>query len=212
MSYFQNYLKAIDEPLPELKGAFDVELKLLKSLVNTKSILLDIGCGVGRPTDKLARFVKKIVAIDNDEQMLLEATSRCMDVDNVEIIKEDALNINFPDNIFDVVYATYNLIGSVNENDRQKLINEMRRVVKVGGLVVNFTWKTDDITTVFLKEYYSSIGIEVIGINNNKTITSKGEFARIPEAELEKYYKSAGLKNVIFNNIGSVWIAVIGKK
>lgn len=212
MSYFLNYIKAVDNPLPELKETFDAELELLKNLANTNSVVLDVGCGVGRPADKLAKFVKKIVAIDNNEQMREEAKLRCGDISNIEISEEDALSMNFSDNTFDLAYATYNLVGSVNENDRQNLINEMRRVVKVGGLVINFTWKNDDVATNFLKRYYPSIGIKILDITNKKTITSEGEFARISKAELENYYNESGLTNIVFKDINPVWTAIIGKK
>lgn len=88
----------------------------------------------------------------------------------------------------------------------------MSRVAKSSSLVINLTWKRDETTTEFLKSYYPFMGIEVIEIEENRTITSKGEFARISETELENLYKNAGLNNIKFYDINPLWLAIAGEK
>jgi ubiquinone/menaquinone biosynthesis C-methylase UbiE len=210
--YVQNYIQAIDRPLPELEKTFEKELEVLKIYSNLNSIVLDVGCGAGRPADLFSKFVKKIVCVDNDKKMILEARKRCEDFKNIEILEGDALNLNFPDNSFDFVYATYNLIGSLKKDERQKHVDEMKRVAKPGDKIIDITWKGDKETTEFLKKYYPSIGIEIIESNDTKTITSKGTFERISGEELLGYYKSANLKDIKFVEVDPVWIAIIGTK
>lgn len=149
---------------------------------------------------------------DNDKQMLNAAKERLKNINNVEILEDDALNLSFSDNSFDLVYATYNLIGSLKKSERQKLIDEMKRVAKDNGKIINITWKDNKETTEFLKKYYPSIGIKVIKSDNFKTVTSKGTFARISKEELLEYYTSSNLKNIKFLDVGQVWIAIIGTK
>lgn len=210
--YVQNYIQAIENPLPELKNTFDKELEILKNNSDKNSVVLDVGCGAGRPADLLSKFAKKIVCIDNDKKMLNVAKERCKKIDNVEILEGDALNISFPDKSFDLVYATYNLVGSLKKSKRQKLIDEMKRVAKKYTKIINITWKDNKETTDFLKRYYPSIGIDIINANESKTITSKGIFERVSKKELFEYYTSANLKNIEFVEVGVVWIAVIGVK
>ncbi len=210
--YVQNYIQVIENPLPELKNTFNKELETLNNNSEKNSVVLDVGCGAGRPADLLSKFVKKIVCIDNDKKMLDVAKERCKNIDNVEILEDDALDISFSDKSFDLVYATYNLIGSLKKSERQKLINEMKRVAKDNTKIINLTWKDNKETTEFLKKYYPSIGINIIGSDESKTDTSKGTFERISKKELLEYYTSANLKNIKFVDVGMVWIAIIGTK
>lgn len=210
--YVQNYIQAIENPLPELKDTFCKELEILKNNSDKNSVVLDVGCGAGRPADLLSKFVKKIVCIDNDKKMLDVAKERCKDIDNVEILDNDALDISFSDNSFDLVYATYNLVGSLKKSERQNLIEEMKRVAKNNSKIINITWKDNIETTEFLKKYYPSIGINIIDSDESRTVTLKGTFERISKDELLEYYTSAKLKNIKFVDVGTVWIAIIGIK
>ena len=203
MSYVRNYIQAIENPLPELKRSFEEELNLLKKLSGPGYIVLDVGCGAGRPASALSKSVKRIYCVDNDREMLRLAKKRCSGLDNVEILERDD---------FDMVYSTYNLIGSVRKSERQEIINEMRRVAKKGCGVVNITWKNDAKTTEFLREYYPSIGIAILESDDSKTVTSKGGFERISEKELRGLYDSAGIREVEFSAVGPVWFAITGRK
>ena len=210
--YVREYIRAIDSPLPELAETFEAEFEFLKNNVNKNSVVLDVGCGAARPAIKLAPFVKKIISIDNNQRMIDLAEHRTNGINNIELKKQNALKMSFPDEMFDLVYDTYNLIGSIGEKERQVLVNEIVRVTKNGGKVINITWKDNKETTKFLKKYYPAIGIEVFKIEDSGTVTSKGEFDRFTKGELKKYYESAGVKNIQFFDIGPVWMAIAGVK
>jgi ubiquinone/menaquinone biosynthesis C-methylase UbiE len=214
--YLENYLDAIKNPLSELRQTFDAELDFLKKHLSNDCLVLDLGCGIGRPTIDLAKYSKKIVGIDSDSRMLGIASKEAeeKDVSNLEFLEKDVLKTGFPDGSFGVTYATYNLIGSL-DNDKgaiQDLVNEMARITKKGGKIINITWKDDDFTTEFLKKYYPSIDIDILEISDDATKTSKGEFKRFTRDELRGYYECAGLNEIEFCDIGLVWIAVVGKK
>jgi len=210
--YVKNILKAIENPLPELKATFNAEFELLKSNIKKNYTVIDVGSGTGRPADILASYCKKLLLLDNSELMIEEAMTRIKGIDNIEIVNGDALNMSFSENSFDLTYATYNLIGSIEKNQRQILVNEMRRVAKQDSKIINITWKDDDVTTKFLKKYYPSIGIDIIEVDDSKTITSKGIFERISRNDLLDYYQSANLNKVEFFDVGPVWLAIIGVK
>ena len=207
--YVKNYINAINDPLPEMKVTFTAEFNFLRQYIKPNYTILDVGCGAGRPAGALASLCKKIIGIDNDSKMLSEAKKRCS---NIEIINGNALNMKFKDNTFDLVYTTYNLVGCLKKSERQNLINEMKRVVKPTSKIINIVWKNDKNTTAFLSKYYPSIGIDILKINEAKTITSTGVFERISRDELLGYYKAAGINEIKFLGVGPVWLAIIGSK
>ena len=210
--YVREYIKAIDKPLPELAETFEKELEFLKQHCDEDHVVLDVGCGAARPAINLSPYVKKIYSIDNNQRMVDLALGRLGDAKNIEVRKENALKTGFPEESFDFVYDTYNLLGSIEKEDRQKLINEMARVVKKGGKITNITWKDDDVTRDFLGRYYPAIGIQITRMNHYTTETSKGVFDRFRREELKEFYEKAGLKNIEFYDIGHVWMAIIGEK
>lgn len=209
--YVNNYVKAIENPLPELKESFDAELSLLREYAKG-GLVLDVGCGAGRPADLLVSFSKKVVCIDNDQKMIGLARQRLKNVNNTGVILADAKSIPFQDNYFDVVYGTYNLLGSVNLQDKKLIMSEMNRVTKKGGHIINMTWKKDKFTTDFLRKYYPSIGIDVVKIDTNQTITSKGTFERLSTETIINLYKESKLLNIKEVPLGPVWVAVIGER
>jgi len=211
-NYVQNYICAIENPLPEMVDTFHEELEMLKNHCNKDSIVLDVGSGAGRPANMLSEYVKKIVCIDNDEKMLLAAKERYGDSANIDFLNEDALALTFPNDSFDLAYATYNLVGWLKKSERQQLIDEMRRVAKEGTRIINLTWKDDKETTEFLKRYYPAIGVDIIEADEGKTVTSKGVIERISKDELLEYYKGAELKDINFIEVNPVWVAIVGTK
>jgi ubiquinone/menaquinone biosynthesis C-methylase UbiE len=217
---FNSYLKAIKNPLPELKKTFDSELRLLKfqasflknyhgfSTIN----VLDVGCGAGRPTRELSYFVDSIIGIDNDQSIVNTAKDRCKYRKNVEIINADALDMPFDDNSFEFVYATYNLLGSLEKEVRSDLVREMLRVTKPKGCIINITWNNDNSTTEFLKKYYSLIGLEILKSNSSRTVTNEGTFERLSIKELCNINISVGLELNYLDIVRSLWHAVVGFK
>ena len=61
-------------------------------------IVLEIGPGIGTLTIELAKRVKKVIAIEQDSNIcqILENRLKNENIDNVELINDDALNVDFP--------------------------------------------------------------------------------------------------------------------
>lgn len=212
MDYFEIYLRAIRNPMPELKESFQAELEFLKSNTTKADVVLDIGCGAARPAKELAPFVKKIIGIDNDKKILEIGRQESSGIKNVELVYGNVLSIDFPDSTFDISYSAYNMIGSFDQKEQQILINEMARVTKKGGKVINFTWRRSKEVNEILKRYYPLMGFEVVSIDDEKTVTTAGTFERISKKQLEQYYKIAKLKEIEFHDVGPVFLAVVGTK
>lgn len=91
-------------------------------LVNKK--ILELGCGTGRMTKRLARYTDDLTAIDISDAMLKEIDmgieTRCIDMDEMD----------FESDTFDIVTAT----GSLEcVEDLAQVFNEVYRVLKRGG-------------------------------------------------------------------------------
>jgi len=96
--------------------------------------LLEVGVGTGLSFPLLPRNIA-ITAIDLSQKMLDRAKKRAADLAlrNIELIKMDATRLDFPDQTFDRVLAAY-FVSTVP--DPIKVVLEMKRVCKPGGLLV----------------------------------------------------------------------------
>ena len=66
--------------------------------VDKNDVVLEIGPGIGTLTIELAKKAKKVIAIEQDENICKILTKRLKDekIDNVELINDDALKVDFP--------------------------------------------------------------------------------------------------------------------
>ena len=66
--------------------------------VDKNDVVLEIGTGIGTLTNELAKKAKKVIAIEQDENICKILTKRLKDekIDNVELINDDALKVDFP--------------------------------------------------------------------------------------------------------------------
>lgn len=66
--------------------------------VNADDVVLEIGTGIGTLTIELAKKAKKVIAIEQDTNIanILNERLKKEKIDNVELINDDALNVEFP--------------------------------------------------------------------------------------------------------------------
>jgi ubiquinone/menaquinone biosynthesis C-methylase UbiE len=131
--------------------------KLLPRL--DKPRILDAGCGSGLPTIELAKLSNgRVVGIDIDQSLLTELDRRIGREnlsDRVETRKCSMLELDFPDEAFDIVWfeGATRLIGF------EKALKEWRRLLKPNGFLVIH----DEIKTVSnRREEISSLGYKVV--------------------------------------------------
>lgn len=95
--------------------------------------VLDVGCGLGRYFPYYNKC--EITGVDFTQKVLDKARADHIElnptVDNIDIVK-DGLK-KYPDNTFDYVFCG-EVIEHMEHPDR--LINEIRRVLKVGGIAI----------------------------------------------------------------------------
>ena len=66
--------------------------------IEKEDVILEIGTGIGTLTIELARKAKKVIAIEQDKKICKILAKRLKDekIDNVELINDDALKVEFP--------------------------------------------------------------------------------------------------------------------
>lgn len=96
--------------------------------------ILDVGIGTGLSLEMYPRHAR-VTGIDISEGMLGKAQARInqYDFDFARLAVADALHLPFADGAFDHIFVTH-VITVVS--DPIRLIEEMRRVCKVGGKIV----------------------------------------------------------------------------
>lgn len=103
------------------------------------SVVLDIGCGLGNETTRIARFVGtngKVHGIDTSVTLIGEAQRRTREVDApVQFQLGDAHSLPYYDSSFDLCRAERVLLYLENP---AKAIAEMARVMRPGGHVIVF--------------------------------------------------------------------------
>jgi len=102
--------------------------------INPGMNILDVGCGTGNFSIKLAEKGVLVTGIDVSEKMLNEAGEKAKKEKlNIRFMKMDSQNLKFPDEYFDGVIsmATIEFVP-----DPETMINEMFRVCKKGGNIL----------------------------------------------------------------------------
>ena len=104
--------------------------------------VLDVGCGVGGTSRYLAKSLgeqSQVTGITLSPNQVKRAQELAVEqgVGNADFQVMNALEMTFPDNSFDVVWACE---SGEHMPDKEKYINEMMRVLKPGGKFVMATW------------------------------------------------------------------------
>ncbi|NCD40827.1 MAG: class I SAM-dependent methyltransferase [Bacteroidia bacterium] len=116
---------------------------LKESLLGTERTILDLGCGTGRFTAKLAELIQgKAVGVDPVQQFLDIAPK----TDEVEYRLMKGTKIPCADHSVDIVWICLVLGGIIENVELKKLIADVNRILKNGGLlcVVENTSKKKD--------------------------------------------------------------------
>ncbi len=106
-------------------------LDLLKAEVAAAHVL-DIGIGTGRTTGHLARRSAGYIGVDYSPEMIERARARFPE-ETLRVMDARDLSV-FPEGRFDIVVFSYNGIDYVDHNDRLKILGQIHRVLRPGGI------------------------------------------------------------------------------
>lgn len=175
------------------------------------ALILDVGTGTGKILYEALLSNKDIKAFGADftlEMMLCGKEQN----DNISWCCADALNLPFPDSVFDAVTSGY-LIRNVT--DIHRAFAEQMRIAKPGGKVVCLD--TSPPPHNFLRPFillYLKLIIPLLGFvfagdkNAYKYLTASTQAFKSPE-ELSLIMKDAGLENIRFRKFMFGTIAIL---
>ncbi len=112
------------------------EMPILVKLSRNKNVqsALEIGCGCGNGTRLIKKYFnpEKIAAIDLDKRMI-ETAKKKIDDKSVEFMVMDAVNLEFPENSFDIIFD-FGIIHHIP--NWWDCIGELKRVLKNKGEIL----------------------------------------------------------------------------
>ncbi len=122
----------VDEDTVEESGKQTAER--LRQLVGSDSVVLDLGCGLGRVAKYMAPLCKSLYAADASSSYCLRAKNHLRNLPNTKIVKVDGKTlVGFPDDMFDFVYSLGVLVH-VKKEVAARYLQEVQRVLKMGGV------------------------------------------------------------------------------
>jgi len=80
-----------------------VERMIKYADINRNDIVLEIGAGLGTLTSRLAKHAKKVYAIEVDPKLCEVLHDRFSTINNIEVLCEDILEMNFPSDLNKIV-------------------------------------------------------------------------------------------------------------
>ncbi|NIO37925.1 methyltransferase domain-containing protein [Candidatus Bathyarchaeota archaeon] len=116
-----------------------------------KKVILDVGAGTGDMAISLARFGRKVYALESSPQMVSVIISKVKEsgLSNVEVLAEDCECISLAGSSVDVATASH----SIGATDRLLCLREMERVIVDGGQIYAFeNWAFEDSTFQIMRE------------------------------------------------------------
>lgn len=145
MAIFNGIAAEYDDWYSQKKGAFvdRVETDLALSMLKLESgmTVLDVGCGTGNFSMKLAGMGCIVTGIDVSEEMLNVAREKAAEKSlSISYLQMDATELIYQEEIFDAVVS----IAAVEFiEDTAQAVKEMFRVAKVGGQILIGTINAD---------------------------------------------------------------------
>ena len=135
--------------------------------------VLDIGSGTGLLLNGAAEFLTtgKAIGIDIWREEDLSNNSMANALKNaelevvsnkIEIRTEDARNLNFPDNSFDVILSIFCIHNIDDKTEQEKACFEIARVLKPNGTALIGEW----IPTHDYAKYFEKAGLQVKSSKN----------------------------------------------
>ncbi len=103
--------------------------------IRSSNLVLELGCGYGRIFPSLSKKAKSVFGIDTSHSSLLLGKEMFGKISNCFFVQMNAVQLSFPDNIFDVVVCIQNGISAFHVNQKE-LILESLRVTKPNGIVL----------------------------------------------------------------------------
>lgn len=129
------------------KNYWNAVNNFIQKIPNNPIKILDLGCGNGKYIP-LFKPLNQIIALDNSEQLLKIVSNR---YPNVQISNSDVTCTNLNSETFDHIISIA-VIHHLNTVERRiQMIQEIYRLLKIGGTGFITAWATSALTNKFIK-------------------------------------------------------------
>ena len=158
-------------------------LNILKDYFE-KSKILEVGCGNGYVAEQITKkFDVELVGIDFCEEFIKIAKKRNLKKATFQV--GDVLNLKFDNASFDIVFAERCLINLDSWKKQQKALNEIRRVLKDGGVFLMIEAFTDGLDN--LNKARKSVGLDNIPQPYHNLFFNKKKFLQFIKDKFEDF-------------------------
>ncbi|QUW22109.1 demethylmenaquinone methyltransferase [Sporosarcina sp. Marseille-Q4063] len=167
---------------------------------------LDVCCGTADWTIALAKAVGAsgdVTGLDFSESMLEAGKSKVQPYPNISLIHGNAMELPFPDETFDYVTIGF---GLRNVPDYEKVLSEMKRVLKPGGMIACLDTSQPELPVYRqLFRFYFKFIMPIFG---KLLAKSYSEYSWLQESaeefpgmkKLAELFSDVGFKNVSFKS------------
>ncbi|RIY34860.1 bifunctional demethylmenaquinone methyltransferase/2-methoxy-6-polyprenyl-1,4-benzoquinol methylase UbiE [Psittacicella gerlachiana] len=172
--------------------------------------ILDLAGGTGDFTEKFSKIVGEsgeVTLSDINANMLAVGKERLTNqgiVNNVRFVQANAEQLPFPDNYFDVIVISF---GLRNVTNKDKALQEMHRVLKVGGraLVLEFSKPTNQL----LESIYNVYSFQLLPLIGDIVAKDADSYRYLAESirkhpdqeTLKQMMITAGFQQVGYQNL-----------
>jgi ubiquinone biosynthesis O-methyltransferase len=159
MAIFDKEANSYDSWYESKMGSYvdEIETDLALSMFKAEKgiTVLDVGCGTGNFSVKLAKMGCKVVGIDVSDEMLEIARKKAEEQDlDIEFFNMDVYELKFEDDRFD---AAFSMAAFEFIKEPQKAVDEIFRVVKKGGhILVGTINKDSKWGELYLSDYFQA--------------------------------------------------------
>ncbi len=187
------------------KLEFEMTMKKLDKYLPKNATILDLGGATGVYTFPLAEKGHIMYLADLSDTLINQAKEKVKKVNNANIISCDVVNAIdlsiYDDNQFDVVLLFGPLYHLLEENERNKCINEINRVLKKNGLVFASFIPYLSGSVAIVDRYFRHP--EQVNINNLKEVFQTGKFVNADNKGFQEgYYPTSNEIEELFLNNG----------
>jgi len=201
-----------------VKQYLEAEILFLLDRLELGDVVLELGCGYGRVTRRLAGSACRVIGIDTSAESLALARE-LQDPDSpCQFVQMDALELAFGDGAFDKVVCVQNGICAFGV-DQQALLRQALRVTRRGGRAL-FSTYSPRFWAERLRWFEAQAAAGLIGAidydrTGNDTISCKDGFSTgilSPEA-WRSLSEGLGVDSTITEiDESSVWFEVVGQE
>jgi len=167
---------------------------LLKQISRSMNIGLDIGCGTGELTDKLALKCNRVIGIDISKEMIGEARKRIQTA-NVEFINIDIDSfLNNSKETYDVIIS----VATFHHLDMERTLTKLKKKLNKDGLILILDlYKNTSFFEYFLSVIASLLNPFVYLVKRGSFHTTKEEReAWKNHYQYDKYYTIHEIKEI----------------